>query len=556
MNAQIIFEKREDGKMVDGIYKFAVLDSGLSSGLGTSSCKGDQEIHMMIDTSGSMDELCSDKNTKLDQIKFVIRNMIRYIVEHSQNCGVILSVSSFNQCVKPVITSVRVEHENMDALFKQIDTMYATDQTNIEIALEALRLGTIKTPTSSAIMNERGGAHCDCSVNSIHNKHNIFMSDGEANSGITDPLKLAELVDSRAFNTFIGFGLEHDPYMFSTLSATQNSKYYFISDKEKAGIAYGEILHGILNNVWSNVVLVCRGIQVYDYKTDTWVSTLYIGQIAASDTRTFHIRRLAEDTEPVNIYLMTGDSVICDTHFEDKFDHMPEMAYRLKTLQMLYKASNFTKHHKEQLITDLDDVDEIEIDTQDGVKEIKAEMKALLKEMRMFMDAQKDIRFMKNLCDDIVVVLRTIGTSYGHMFSCSRQHSQGDERVHNTTMNGEINELFNTPLCMNRMAPSRLTRQHTNTPVTVDLYSTNTLDTSSFRLEGHEFGSICWGHPDGIMYSLTPRQSPSSPEDTDDDIDDYVVSNEVDSPYCTDDKMFVIRSVSSKPEDYDDNANK
>jgi hypothetical protein len=515
MNAQIIFDEREGG---NGIYKFAVLDSGLSYGLGAE--KEDQVIHMMIDTSGSMDELCSDNNTKLDQIKYVIRNMIRHILEHSQNCGVILSVSSFNQCVKPIITSVRVNNENMDMLFKQIDKMYATDQTNIEIALNALRLSTIKD-------QER-----DCVKSGV--VHNIFMSDGEANCGITDPVKLVELVDTCAFNTFIGFGLEHDPYMFSTLSATQNSKYYFISDKEKAGIAYGEILHGILNNVWSNVILVCRGCEVYDYKTNTWVSTLYIGQIAASDMRTFHIRRLDETEEPVNIYLITGGSVICDTLFEYKFEKMPEMEYRLKTLQMLYKASNFTKNHKEPLITDFD-VDENE--TQGDMKEIKDEMKALLREMMSFMETQQDIRFMKNLCDDIVVVLRTIGTSYGHMFSCSRQHSQGDERIHTTTLNCEINELTNTHLSN---IPSRLTRQNSNTPTTLDLYSSNSMDNTPFYVGDHEFGSIYWGQ------SASPSSPQRCPND-DDNIGDYVVSNEIDSPYCTDDKMFVIRNVSSTP---------
>ncbi len=513
MNAQIIFEQRNGG---NGIYKFAVMDSGLSYGLGAE--KEDQEIHMMIDTSGSMDELCSDKNTKLDQIKYVIRNMIRHILEHSQNCGVILSVSSFNQCVNRIITRVRVEHENMGALFGQIDKMYATDQTNIEIALNALR-----DSQNSGIV------------------HNIFMSDGEANNGITDPVKLMELVDNRAFNTFIGFGLEHDPYMFSTLSSTQNSKYYFISDKEKAGIAYGEILHGILNNVWSNVILVCRGCEVYDYKTNSWVSMLYIGQIAASDMRTFHIRRL--DEERVNISLITGDSVICDTLFEDKYENMPEMDYRLKTLQMLYKASNLTKHHKESWITDLD-VDENE--TQGGVKEIKAEMKALLREMKAFMETQPDIRFMKNLCDDIVVVLRTIGTSYGHMFSCSRQHSQGDERVHTTTPKNEFDELTNTRLSM---MPSRLTRQHTNQhinfPATIDLYSSNT---NQFCVEEHVFGSILGENPENAMYSLSHTHTPVD-SDNDDDIGDYMVSNELDSPYCTDDKLFVIRNVNSKPDE-------
>jgi len=534
MNTQIIFEKDANGtKLNTGIYKFAVLDRGIESSDLHDVKQEDQYVHIMTDTSGSMDELCSDKNTKLDQIKFVIRNMIRHIVEYSAHCDVILSISTFNQRVKKIVTGVRVSRENMDTLFKSIDEMYATDQTNIEIALKEMIMP----------------------VEHIGRVHNIFMSDGEANSGITDPIKLAELVDANAYNTFIGFGLEHDPYMFSTLAGTQGSKYYFILDKEKAGVAYGEILHGILNNVYNDVVMVCQGCEVYDYKTDSWVSTLFIGNICASDTKTYHIRRIEgedDDDNSISIGLVTGADDICCKHFDGHHEYMPEMAYRLKTLQTLYKASNITKHCIELRITDLD-----ETPKPDGydarVKEIKAEMKALLKEMREFMEKQEDIRFMKNLCDDIVVVLRTIDTSYGHMFSCSRQHSQGDERIHNTTLNEEVIGFSNIP---SRAMPSRLTRQHTNGPATINLYSannntsTNGLDSTVFSLEGQEFGFTVWGCPDDTVYSLTPQHSSSfTTQHIDPEIDDYVVSTEIDSPYCTDDKMFVIRNVSSKPEE-------
>ena len=64
----------------------------------------------------------------------------------------------------------------------------------------------------------------------IHLKkiNNIFMSDGDANDGETMPKNLAKLVDTNASNTFVGFGLEHNPQIFAALSETENSSYYFI----------------------------------------------------------------------------------------------------------------------------------------------------------------------------------------------------------------------------------------------------------------------------------------------------------------------------------------
>jgi hypothetical protein len=47
----------------------------------------------------------------------------------------------------------------------------------------------------------------------------------------------------------------------------------------------------------------------------------------------------------------------------------------------------------------------------------------------------------KNLCDDIVITYRTLGTQYGQMYSCSRQTSQGQERLYNVSDTPTSNDL-------------------------------------------------------------------------------------------------------------------
>ena len=66
------------------------------------------------------------------------------------------------------------------------------------------------------------------------------------------------------------------------------------------------------------------------------------------------------------------------------------------------------------------------------VRKMKKEMKVFMAEMMEYMKKTEltEDRNMKNLCDDIVIVYRTLGTEYGFMYSCARQESNGTERTH------------------------------------------------------------------------------------------------------------------------------
>jgi hypothetical protein len=435
----------------------------------------------MIDVSGSMDERCQDRNTKLDQIKYVTKNIIRFLAAHCPNIS--LSVSAFNTSVSKIISSVIITADNQAAMLAEIEKMYACDSTNIEDALKALRTDPSDT---SAI------------------RHNILMTDGDANEGEPRANLLAELVDVGASNTFIGFGLDHNPRMFTTLSNTRNSSYYFIDQIEKAGIAYGEILHGIVNRVYKCARLVVENGKIYDWKTGDWTTELYIGALAADATKKYHI--CSEQPTRIVVRFMDENTQVLETGFQDNYQNLAQMNYRLRTLKMLYHASNVDETNR-QLVRDL-----------------KKGLKSLFDEMTEHMKTLEDKVLMKNLCDDIVVVHRTIGTKYGHMYSCARQCSQGTERIHNAS---------DTPMAPrdHAFSFSPLTRRNAYTRQT----NAQEPDNDDELVNGFTPDILLWG----------PR---IDPEDEPDAFGDYSVSGE-DTPYTSRTATCVIRDIS---ETYDE----
>jgi hypothetical protein len=450
MNAKIIFDTTE---AKSGIYEIVLPASEPNP--------APQTLHIMIDVSGSMDERCQDRNTKLDQIKYVTKNIIRFLAAHCPNIS--LSVSAFNTTVSKVISSVIITAENQAEMLAEIEKMYACDSTNIEDALKALR-----ADPSEALRSIR---------------HNILMTDGDANEGETRSDLLAELVDIGASNTFIGFGLDHNPRMFTTLSNTRNSSYYFIDQIEKAGVAYGEILHGIVNRVYKCVRLVVENGEIYDWKTGGWTAELYIGALAADATKKYHIR--SEQPTHIVVRFIDDQTQVCETGFNNDYQDLAQMNYRLRTLKMLYRASNVDETNRQ------------------NVRDLKKGLKSLFDEMTEYMKALEDKVLMKNLCDDIVVVHRTIGTKYGHMYSCARQCSQGTERIHNAS---------DTPMAPrdHAFSFSPLTRRNANA---------------------------------GFYTRQTNAQGEEEEDDYDDAFGNYTVSGE-DTPYTSRTATCVIRDIS------------
>jgi hypothetical protein len=345
-------------------------------------------INIMIDNSGSMDQKCSDGNTQLEQVVFVTDKVLRFIEENCPEGNISVSVKTFSTRVRTIFEATPVLSSNINELIAKLKKIYSEEQTNIGIALRE--------------MHTTGPE-----------QYNIFLSDGDANYGISDPLELTECVDKNAINTFIGFGIDHNPEIFDALSNTKNSSYYFIEAIEKSRNAYAEILERILYKCLESVTIEITGGKLYNYKTNSLESELYVGNMSGSMKKTFHL--YSETPEEVEIIVKSNGIVQKVVNFEGNRKNLEIAFYRQKTLELLYKTTNSKKYDKYRLKNELNSV----------MNEIKAYMKAnnILDNLQL-----------KYLCNDIAVVYQTLGTRDAFMYSCSRQASNGDQRMHNVVV--------------------------------------------------------------------------------------------------------------------------
>jgi len=350
-------------------------------------------INVMIDNSGSMDRRCSDGNTQLEQVIFVTERVLRFIEENCPEGNISVSVKTFSTRVRTIFEATPVLSSNLDELIGKLKKIYSDDETNIGIALKE--------------MHTTGPE-----------QYNIFLSDGDANCGIKRPLALSECVDKNAINTFIGFGTEHNPKIFAALSNTKDSSYYFIATIEKSRNAYAEILERILYKCLGSVTIEITGGKLYNYKTNALESELYVGNMSGSMKKTFHL--YSETPEDLVIVVKSNGVVQQVVNFEGNRKDLKIAFYRQKTLELLYKSTNGEKHENYLL--------------KNEMKSVMAEIKAYMKANGMMDNVQ-----LKYLCNDIAIVYQTLGTRDAFMYSCSRQASNGDERMHNVVVDRNAN---------------------------------------------------------------------------------------------------------------------
>jgi hypothetical protein len=433
----IVFEDRhldlKDIPITDakfGILKFTAISAPLS--------KENIEMLFMVDCSGSMSDSCADGRSKMQHICHTLNNMILYFKDNSA-INAFITIHAFDDKIYKIVDRCRITSENVEEILTKIKNIRPRDSTNIELALQDI------TETVKSIRAEY----------SNHEIISIFMTDGEVSAGKNGVGSLTELVNKSITNYFIGFGVDHDATLLNAMGNSTNSSYHFIDKIEHSGFVYGEILHGIVYKLLFNVQIEVTNGFIYDYKNNMWVSSLNIGNIVSETSKIYHIisdnsslcRALVKADQKV--YDENGNEAIMSHGYsafnEGATEGLDKYIYRQKTMQLLYKVNNYNNNanrtqrylgifgRNRRIPDDIDDDNEL----------LKDELNNFLIEMKKFMteNGLEQDKLMKNLCDDIYISLRTIGTKHGAMYSCARQASQGTQRCYTVNHTPEDNDL-------------------------------------------------------------------------------------------------------------------
>lgn len=196
-------------------------------------------IIMVADTSGSMEEICTNKNstekmnfTRLDLVKHTMRTIIESLGENDY-----IGLVKFNGSAKALTNIVKLNETNKNYFNEKVNELYADGGTNIWDAMRvSIELGlTVMSPTRHVNL--------------------LLFTDGESNNdpprGIIPTLKgfihgLPNL--NMSINTF-GFGNNINSNLLYTISQqTSQSIFGFIPDSTMIGTVFINSLAYIMSN--------------------------------------------------------------------------------------------------------------------------------------------------------------------------------------------------------------------------------------------------------------------------------------------------------------------
>lgn len=373
------------------------------------------ELLFVIDCSRSMIETCSDGHTKMYHI---INTLQKMIIFFSDKPNVNIIIDAFDSRMYSFVLRTNINKDNLHEILNKIRKITPRKHTNIGMALthSAERIQTL-----SALYPE-------------HIIHHIFMTDGKITRGITNIQTLKNLIitDININNAFVGFGIKHDAILLDEISSTTNSEYYFIDKLNNSGLIYGEILHKIVYNILTDTELIIENGLVYDFNNNNWVERIIVGNIASESDKTFNI--VSNTPSDCKVYIKTKYNkmnVSYNSNFGENRD-LTIHTYRQRTMQTLYDAYQLckTKRTQQSHHTGLEDtgLEEFETFKTNSLLPLIEEIKIYIHDNNL-----QENKFLKNLCDDIYVCYKSIGTQCDYMFCKARQNSQGNQRLYSAS---------------------------------------------------------------------------------------------------------------------------
>jgi len=403
----------------DPNYIFGTVNIILSS---ITITENPQFIKWTLDISGSMDDLCADGRSKMKHAILTTKNMLKIASESKAEIWV--QVDAFDDKIESIIPAQRITKENLFEMVSKVEQMMPRNGTNIELALKDAE---IQMSTFYEYQQQN-------SPDKYFDITQIFLTDGQANKGISNTEMLKALVNEKYNNIFIGFGLDHSSVILDALSSKRNGSYYFIDKIENGGLVFGSIMNNLLYRILSDITIEIINGEIYNAKTNEWNTTLIIDNWVSQDENTYHLRSNQEYDISVKITATKndGEQIVVEE------DLLPKLIYPTEEEQQEVDKqhnSNIIPYIFRQRVLELLFQAKQATPTLLKYQELKRIMRTFLEDMNKYMEKhnlQEDPRF-QLLNDDMVIATRTIGSQYQHMFSTIRHI--GNARQYSYTVN-------------------------------------------------------------------------------------------------------------------------
>ena len=305
-----------------------------------------------VDRSGSMQDMCSDKKTKMDHIHHTLKNIVGYLNNES-NINSNIHLYGFDHSLITICENEKVNDNFQDNFPTLLNRLTPAGMTNIKLAID-------KAATVCKNIQQQNDEQENNSSQTIH----LHLTDGNITTGESNPNKIAECVyTENCMNAFMGYGTQHSSTLLQTLAENENSQYHFIDSLENAGMVYGEILHSCIYEQIKSIKLNVSNGLIYDYKTNTWNTELAVPSMAADQTRTWHIKANDPAVEPTVdiIYQNSGDTenieqqytpVKSDDQYQDLDQERLEICWlRQLTQELMYEGQQIIKEKHNHIYT-------------------------------------------------------------------------------------------------------------------------------------------------------------------------------------------------------------
>jgi hypothetical protein len=400
------------------------------------------------------------------------------------------------------------------------------------------------------------------------------MTDGDVTEGEKTPNELKKHLHPLVSNIFIGFGIDHNAYLLKEFGAnTSINNYYFVDELEKAGFVYGEILHSIIYRILENTTIQVTNGLIYDWKKNTWLDKIDVGDLVSETNKTFHILSDNPTMFSCNIEAVDCSSkkiVSVSLTKKDACVDFNEYKYRQRVQELLFEVNVHNFGYSEIIgnMRKIDDYEDYYRKIHETGKVLKERMKILLDDL---MTQSEKSKMMKMLCDDVYVCLQTFESKHGAMFSCARQVSQGAQRSYSATYTSKASKPPQVNTMFRSHAFDYQLDQYGNNRCSQDLLEQEEQEEleelekiAGFHLRSHlpnfDYDSITQNQTDFDSINLSLQKpisnSNSNSNFTQEFVNDnfckvdgvdgvYEVSDQIDNPYSTLSVLKLMRSCSA-----------